>query len=83
LIELIAAVAGSIIGVSGIAIGSVIRKSSSTNDAIITLSLGVKHIGEELQALRTDMKEDRYEIYGRLGTAEQRISALEAKQYNQ
>jgi len=42
------------------------------------LSLGIEHIGQELQALREDMKEDRHEIFGRLGNIEQRISSLEA-----
>ena len=80
MIELVAAIAGSIIGISGIAAGSMIRKSGSTNEAIITLSIGVKHISEELKALRADMKEDRHEIYGRLGNAEQRLLALETIQ---
>lgn len=77
--ELLAAIAGAMIGVAGMATGSIIKKSGDGREAIIKLSMGIEHIGAELQALREDMKEDRHEIYGRLGNAEQRISALEAK----
>jgi len=79
-IELVAAIAGGMIGLAGLAAGSVIKRSGDGRDAIVKLSMGIEHIGSELQALRQDMKEDRHEIYGRLGTAEQRISALEARQ---
>lgn len=80
MLELIAAIAGGLIGLGGIAAGSIIKRSGDGRDAIVKLSMGIEHIGSELQALRQDMKEDRHEIYGRLGTAEQRISALEARQ---
>jgi len=80
MLELMAAITGGLIGLSGIAAGSIIKRSGDGRDAIVKLSMGIEHIGSELQALRQDMKEDRREIYGRLGTAEQRISALEAKQ---
>lgn len=78
MIEIVAGIAGAIIGLAGIAAGSVIKKAGDGREAIVKLSMGVEHIGLELQALRQDMKEDRHEIYGRLNTAEQRISALEA-----
>ena len=42
--------------------------------------MGVEQIGHELQAMREDMKEDRHEIFSRLGSIEQRISSLEAVQ---
>lgn len=78
MIELVAAVAGAMIGLAGISVGSVIKRSSESRDIITKLSIGIEHIGAELQALREDMKEDRHEVFGRLGDAEQRISALEA-----
>lgn len=78
MIELVAGIAGAVIGLAGIAAGSVIKKAGDGREAIVKLSMGIEHIGLELQALRQDMKEDRHEIYGRLNTAEQRISALEA-----
>jgi len=82
MIELIAGIAGAVIGLAGIAAGSVIKKAGDGREAIIKLSMGIEHIGLELQALRQDMKEDRHEIYGRLNTAEQRISALEATKHS-
>lgn len=82
MIELMAAIAGGIIGLAGIAAGSIIKRSGEGREAIVKLSMGIEHIGTELQALREDMKEDRHEIFGRLGSAEQRLSALEAYQKN-
>lgn len=79
MIELLAAVAGAVIGLAGIAAGSAIKRNGDGREVITKLSMGIEHIGSELQALRADMKEDRHEIYGRLGNAEQRISKLEAK----
>lgn len=78
MIELIAAIAGGMIGVAAMATGSAINKSRDGRDVIVKLSLGLDHIGNELSAFRQDMKEDRHEIFGRLGDAEQRLSALEA-----
>jgi len=68
----------SFMGVGGMAAGSFIKKSGDSRDVMTKLSLGIEHIGQELQALREDMKEDRHEIFGRLGNIEQRISSLEA-----
>lgn len=77
--ELIAAIVGTMIGVAGMGIGSVIKRENDGREAIVKLSMGVEQIGKELQAMREDMKEDRHEIYGRLGSIEQRISKLEAR----
>ena len=78
MIELIAAIAGAVIGLGGIAAGASIKRAGEGREAIVKLTMGIEHIGTELAAIRADMKEDRHEIYGRLGQAEQRISALEA-----
>ena len=80
MIELFGAVAGAMIGVTGLAAGSMIKRSGEGRDAIIKLTVGIEHIGKELQALREDMREDRHEIYGRLSEIEQRLSSLEARQ---
>jgi hypothetical protein len=78
-VELIAAIVGTMIGVAGMGIGSILKRENADREAIVKLSMGVEHIGRELQAMREDMKEDRHEIYGRLGSIEQRISKLEAR----
>jgi len=77
--ELIAAIVGTMVGVAGMGVGSILKRGNSDREAIVKLSTGVEHIGRELQAMREDMKEDRHEIYGRLGSIEQRISKLEAR----
>ena len=79
--ELIAALVGATMGIAGMGIGSVLKKGNADREAIVKLSMGVEHIGRELQAMRVDMKEDRQEIFGRLGNIEQRISSLEARNY--
>ena len=79
--ELVAAIVGTMIGVAGMGIGSVIKRENDGREAIVKLSMGVDQIGKELQAMREDMKEDRHEIYGRLGSIEQRISKLEARRW--
>ena len=77
--ELIAAIVGTMVGVAGMGIGSILKRENADREAIVKLSIGIEHIGRELQAMREDMKEDRHEIYGRLGSIEQRISKLEAR----
>ena len=79
MVEVLAGVVGAVIGIAGMSAGSMIRRAGQSRDAITKLSLGIEHIGSELSHLRQDMKEDRHEIFGRLGEAEQRISALEAQ----
>lgn len=78
MIELVAAIAGAAIGLAGLAAGSAIKRSGESREAIVKLTMGIEHIGTELAAIRSDMKEDRHEIYGRLNEAEQRLSVLEA-----
>lgn len=80
MIELMAAIAGAMIGLSGYAAGSIIKKSGEEREAIVKLTIGIEYIGTELAAIRADMRGDRSEIYGRLGNAEQRISVLEGRQ---
>jgi len=76
-VELVAACAGALVTVCGVTAGSAFRRSNEGREVIVKLSVGVEHIGQELQALREDMKEDRHEIFTRLGQIEQRISSLE------
>ena len=54
------------------------REDQNASLAIAKLSSGVEHIASELTAIREDMRTDRRELFGRLGTAEQRIARLEA-----
>lgn len=79
MVELIAACAGALITVSGVAAGSAFRKTNESREVIVKLSMGVEHIGKELQAMRVDMKEDRQEIFGRLRSIEERVSIMEVQ----
>jgi len=55
------------------------RKSDEARDAVIRLTSAVEHIATQLEVLHKDIKEDRKETFGRLGSVEQRVSKLEAK----
>lgn len=68
-------------GVSGSASRWVAARGTEderANIAIVKLSAGVEHIASELTAIREDMRVDRRELFGRLGTVEQRVAKLEA-----
>lgn len=79
MIEIWAAVTGAMIGVAGINATQLIRKSGDSREVIAKLTVGVDHIGQELTALRADMKMDRQEMYSRLNECEQRLSVIEAQ----
>ena len=81
-----------IVGVTCLVLGGIGGKASrwvsrrgeedqAANLAIAKLSAGVEHIALELTAIREDMRTDRRELFGCLGTAEQRIARLEASNH--
>jgi len=77
MIELIAAAAGGIIAIAGQGVLNRLGRSDEARDAVIRLTSAVEHIATQLEALHNDMKEDRKEIYGRLGGIELRVTKLE------
>jgi len=77
MIELIAAAAGGIIAIAGQGVLNRLGRSDEARDAVIRLTSAVEHIATQLEALHNDMKEDRKEIYGRLGSIELRVTKLE------
>lgn len=79
MIEIIAAVAGALIGIAGMGASGLIKRSGENRDVVTKLAVGVEHIGQELTAMRTDMKVDRQEMFGRLHDVEQRITVIEAQ----
>jgi hypothetical protein len=79
MIEVIAAVAGASISVAAMGAMGFSRKSDEARDAVIRLTSAVEHIATQLEVLHKDIKEDRKETFGRLGSVEQRVSKLEAK----
>ena len=54
------------------------RRNDQARDAIIRLSSAVEHIATQLEAMHSDIKDDRRETYTRLNSVEQRVSKLEA-----
>ena len=79
MIEILAAVSGAMIGVAGMSTASMIKRSGENREIVTKLAVGVEHIGEELTAMRTDMKEDRQEIFSRLQEVEHRVTVIEAQ----
>jgi hypothetical protein len=82
-VEVIAAVAGAFVGVTGTGAVMSWANSSSRNtqsrETVIRLTVAVENIAEKLDQLHQDMKTDRVEIYTRLNNCETRITSLEAR----
>jgi len=78
MIELVAAVAGASISVAAMGAMGFSRRNDQARDAIIRLSSAVEHIATQLEAMHSDIKDDRRETYTRLNSVEQRVSKLEA-----
>jgi predicted nucleic acid-binding Zn-ribbon protein len=79
MIELVAAVAGASISVAAMGAMGFSRRNDQARDAIIRLSSAVEHIATQLEAMHSDIKDDRRETYTRLNSVEQRVSKLEAQ----
>ena len=54
------------------------RRNDQARDAVIRLTSAVEHIALQLEAMHSDIKDDRRETYTRLNGVEQRVSKLEA-----
>jgi predicted nucleic acid-binding Zn-ribbon protein len=79
MIELVAAVAGASISVAAMGAMGFSRRNDQARDAIIRLSSAVEHIATQLEAMHSDIKDDRRETYTRLNSVEQRVSKLEGQ----
>ena len=83
MVDVIAAVIGAFVGVTGTGAVMSWSKSSERNTqsqaTVIRLTVAVENIAEKLDQLHQDMKTDRVEIYGRLNKCETRITSLEAR----
>ena len=78
MIEVIAAIAGASISVAAMASMGFSRRNDQARDAVIRLTSAVEHIALQLEAMHSDIKDDRRETYTRLNGVEQRVSKLEA-----
>jgi predicted nucleic acid-binding Zn-ribbon protein len=79
MIELVAAVAGASISVAAMGAMGFSRRNDQARDAIIRLSSAVEHIATQLEAMHSDIRDDRRETYTRLNSVEQRVSKLEGQ----
>jgi hypothetical protein len=55
------------------------KRNDEARDAVIRLTSAVEHIALQLEAMHSDIKDDRRETYTRLNSVEQRVSKLEAQ----
>lgn len=79
MIEVVAALAGAVLAIGAGGIGSIMKKDEEASKAVIRLTAAVEHIAGEVSLLRTEIKEDRQELYPRLNAIEQRLTKLEVK----
>ncbi len=79
MVEIVAALAGAVLAIGAGGVGSFMRKDEEALKAVIRLTAAVEHIAGEVSLLRTEIKEDRQELYPRLNAIEQRLAVLETK----
>jgi hypothetical protein len=76
-IEILAAATGAVIGIAVSGLGGMLRRDNAP--VVVRLTAAVEHIAGEVSLMRGEMREDRTELFGRIGQIEQRIAALEAQ----
>ena len=79
MIEVIAAVAGASISVAAMGAMGFGKRNDEARVAVIRLTSAVEHIATQLEAMHSDMRDDRRETYTRLNSVEQRVSKLEGQ----
>lgn len=83
MVEVIAAVIGALVGVTGtgaaMSWAGSSRRNTESREAVIELTAAVKSIAGKLDELHQDMKVDRREVYARLNDHGNRIAILENK----
>lgn len=77
MIEVAAAVAGAVITVGAMGMGSMGSRNREGRDAVIRLAASVDNVAARLEQLHVDIKADRRETFSRLNNLEQRVARLE------
>lgn len=80
MIEVFAAAAGAAIGIIASGVSGMLRRDNDAASAVVRLTAAVEHIAGEVSLMRSEMREDRTELFSRLGKIEQRVATLEARQ---
>ena len=78
MVEIIAALVGSAFTALVMATGGAIRGNTTNREVVTRLTVAVETVATRLEELHVDIRADRKETFGRLNSAEQRISRLEA-----
>ena len=78
MIEVAAAAIGAAMGIVASGLSGMLRRDDQAA-AVVRLTAAVEHIAGEVSLMRSEMREDRTELFGRLNQAEQRLATLEAK----
>lgn len=76
---LVAAALGAGMGIAAGGLGGMVRKDSEASLSVVRLTAAVEHIAGEVSLLRAEIREDARELYPRLNSIEQRLSAVESK----
>jgi len=76
-IELLAAALAATLGGMFTAAGIVSNRVRENREVVIRLTIAVENVGQQLEALHTDIRQDRREMYGRIANLEQRTARLE------
>ena len=79
MIEVAAAAIGAAMGIAASGLSGMLRRDDQAAAAVVRLTAAVEHIAGEVSLMRSEMREDRTELFGRLNQAEQRLATLEAK----
>ena len=77
MIELLAAALAATLGGMFTAAGIVSNRVRENREVVIRLTIAVENVGQQLEALHTDIRQDRREMYGRIANLEQRTARLE------
>ena len=81
MIEIVAAVAGAMIGIAGVTASGLSSRSRDNREEAVRLTVAVESIAERLDSLHLDMKADRSAIYKLLNEQGNRITALESREH--
>tara|TARA_E500000081_G_scaffold143580_1_gene163480 strand:- start:169 stop:411 length:243 start_codon:yes stop_codon:yes gene_type:complete len=80
LVEIIAATIGAAVGIASTGAGALLNKNNKSSESVIRLTAAVEHIAGEVSLMRTEMREDRAELFGRISHLEQRLASIEGRQ---
>ncbi len=80
MVEIIAATIGAAVGIASTGAGALLNKNNKSSESVIRLTAAVEHIAGEVSLMRTEMREDRAELFGRISHLEQRLASIEGRQ---